>query len=84
MQALQKDKRYPRSILRHENMNREERYGNIVPGPVLEGKQRSLARTEQIIFLVDLQAQAFEREHKSSGKTSTGSHHTLDSHFIIY
>lgn len=40
-------------------MNREERYGDTVPGPVLEGKQRPVARTEQIIFLVDLQAPAF-------------------------
>lgn len=40
-------------------MNREDRYDDTAPCPVLEGKQSSLARTEQIIFLADLQAPAF-------------------------
>lgn len=45
-QECHKDKRYLKSILWHENMNKEERYGDTILGPVLEGKQRSLARTD--------------------------------------
>lgn len=45
-QQCHKDKRYLKSILWHENKNKEERYGDTIPGPVLEGKQRSLARTD--------------------------------------
>jgi len=47
--------------------------------------KRSLARTEQIIFIADLQAPAFpERKYKSSGEAGAGSHHALGPLLIIY